>query len=256
MKRILLISLILLISVSIADANWRSKVREAGKLYEEGNYEESLVKYLEALDQEGDTTVIAFGLGNVLQAAEKFEDAGKSFKASLMNPDSTIRADALYNLGNALFGEQKYKEAAEAYKMALHLKPRQRDYLHNIELAEYLLQNQEEQQQQQQEQKQDNQNQDEEQEEQQDQQNQDQQQDQQQNEEQQQQEEEDQQQQRQQEQQEQEEQEQQQQQAQADTTLSKEDAERLLNALQMDEQQVLENIQKQQPTEGSTGKDW
>jgi len=257
MKRLTLVLIAVLLTATLADANWRAKVREANNLYEKGKYKDSLVDYLEALDQKGDTTVIAFGLGNVLQAAEKFEDAGNSFKTALMNPDTTSRADALYNLGNALFSQQKYDKAIEAYKMALHEKPRQMDYLHNIELAEHLLQKQQEQQQQQQQQNQQNKDQDQE-DYQQDQQNQKQQQDQQdqqQNQEQQQQEQEQDQQQQQGDQEEQKEQEQQQQQAQADTTLSKEDAERLLNALQADEQQVLENI-NQHPTEGTAGKDW
>lgn len=242
----LLILLLSLLVVNTSQASWRSKVRAGEKRYEKGQYEEALVEYLKALEQKGDTSIIQFGLGNVLQAKEKFEDAGKAFSGSLSDPDSGARADAFYNLGNALFGSRKYEEAVQSYKEALKLKPGQRDYLHNLELAYHLLENPPQQQQQQQNQK--------------DQKNQDQQQ--QENQEQKQKEQlpdslkqEQEKQQQQQDQQEQQQQEQQQQQAQTDT-LSKEDAERLLNALQTNEKQVQENLRKQPVVAGGKGKDW
>ncbi|MFH1861968.1 MAG: hypothetical protein ABH878_04065, partial [bacterium] len=47
-----------------------------------------------------------------------------------------------------------------------------------------------------------------------------------------------------------------QQQASADSTLSKEDAERLLNALQLNEKRVQENLRKRKAQETGGGKDW
>lgn len=251
MKRIFSIGLILCLGFTTAQASWRSKVRAGDKLYEEGHYDDALVKYLEALNDKGDSTLVSFELGNVYQAQEKFDDAGRSFLPSLTSPDSSLRANALYNLGNALFGQQKYQEAAEAYKSALKLQPRQIDYLHNLQLAEYLLKHQPPQQQQQQ-QNQQNKDKNQDQQKQNDQQNQQQKDQQQQNKEQQQQQKQPSEEEQQQEKQQQE----QQQMAQADTTLSKQDAERLLNALLSNEKQVLENLHPKQTGKGTAGKDW
>ncbi len=249
MKRIFAIIFLVALICSSAQATWRSKVRAGDKLYEKGQYDEALIKYLEALNEKGDSTLISFNLGNVFQAQEKFEDAGKSFLPALTSPDSALRAEALYNLGNALFGQEKYDEAVEAYKSALRLQPRQMDYLHNLQLAEYLKQRQQEQQQQQNQKQNQQQNKDQ----QQDQQQQDR--EQQKEQQQEQQEEQNQQEEQQQDQQTQEE-EQQPQQAQADSLMSPEDALRLLNALMSDEKQVQENLHRKQPVEGEVGKDW
>ena len=90
-RRKVIIILTLLLTVTTVHAGWRSKVRQADKLYEEGEYNEALIKYIEALEQSGDSTFVKFGVGNVFQAQEKFQEAGQSFQASLMNPDSLIR---------------------------------------------------------------------------------------------------------------------------------------------------------------------
>jgi tetratricopeptide (TPR) repeat protein len=240
MQRSITAALIILSCVGIADANWRAKARTGERLAEEGEYDEAIVKYLEALSANGDSTLIKFGLGNVFHAQEKFEEAGQTFQAALSSPDSLIRADALYNAGNALVGAGKYQEAVEAYKTALKHNPGQMDYLHNLELAQHLLENPPQQQSEKQKQDQDDSQQE--------------QQDQQQEQEERQQQD---QQQEEQNQQQQEQQEQQEQQAQPQPEqMSPEDAERLLNALQSDEREVQENLKKQQAGEAPRGKDW
>lgn len=248
MGRLLLYTFTLAFAASLAQASWRSSVRAGDKLYEEGKYDDALVEYLEALQQPGDTSRVAFGLGNILHAQEKFQEAGQAFQGALVSPDKDVRADALYNLGNALVGSQQYQEAVEAFKSALKQKPGQQDYLHNLELAQYLLENPPQQQQQQDqggEQDQDPQEQEQDQQGQQEQQEQEKQ-------------EQDQQSQQDQEQagdQEQDEQQRQQQPMQPEE-MSPEDAERLLNALQEDEKQVQENLHKQPVVGSGKGKDW
>lgn len=223
-----------------SQASWRGKVRSGDKLYEKEKYDDALVKYLEALGGKGDSTLIHFDLGNVFQKQEKFPEAGQSFQSSILARDSLTRADALYNLGNALVGAQKYPEAVKAYKSALNLHPEQRDYLHNLELALRLMKKPPEQQQKQDQQNQNKKDQNKDQQ-QQDQQKQDQQQ-------------KDQQQKEQPEQQNQ--QNQDQQQPQMAGAMSKEEAERLLNAIQTDEKQVQENLHKQAAVEAGVAKDW
>jgi len=223
-----MIAVMLFLTIPLASqASWRHQVRAGDRAYDKQKYDEAQVKYLEALGAKGDSTLIHFDLGNVYQSQEKFGEAGQAFQKSLLDPDSLARADALYNVGNALFGDQKYAEAAQAYKSALRMHPDQKDYLHNLELALRLLkqpppqkQNQPQNQDQKDQQKQDQQQQ-------QNQQKQDQQQQAEQNK-----------------------------QQMAAGQMSKEDAERLLNALQRDEKQVQENLRKQQGVETGIEKDW
>jgi Ca-activated chloride channel homolog len=269
MKRIILIILVLPLLVMPASATWRSKVRSGDKLLEQGKYDDALVKYLEALSQNGDTTHINYDIGNVLQGQEKFKEAGQAFLGTAAKRDSLGQADALYNLGNALFGEQKYQEAAGAYKSALKMKPAEQDYLHNLALAENLLKKQQQQQNKDnkdnkdsKDQKNQDKNQDK------DQQKKDQQKQDQQNKDQQKQDQQKQQEDKQKQQQDQQQQNPDSTQAQKQTQnpdssqaqqvgqLSKEEALRLLNAIQSDEKRVQENLHKQPVTEGGTAKDW
>jgi tetratricopeptide (TPR) repeat protein len=223
--------------------NWRSDVRAGDKAYEHQKYDEALVRYLEALSSKGDSALIRYDLGNVFHAQEKYDEAVKSFQSALSGADSLTRADALYNTGNALFGMQKYQEAAAAYKSALRLRPGQEDYLHNLQLALHLMKKQQQQQQNQSDRK--------ERKDQRDQQKQDQTQDQQKQQQ-------NQQQQNQQQEQQQEkepEQQNQPQMAQKDQ-MTREDAERLLNALQKDEKRIQENLHRQKAAEAGVKKDW
>jgi Ca-activated chloride channel homolog len=241
---------ILCLIMPASSASWRSNVRAGDKAYDKQQYDQALVKYLEALGAQGDSSLIHFDLGNVYQSQDKFPEAGAAFQKTLHSPDPLTRADALYNMGNALVGAEKYPEAAAAYKSALKLHPKQPDYLHNLQLAQALLKRQQQQQQQQQ-------NKDQNKKDQKDQKDQkkqqsDQQQDQNKSEQQKQQE----QQQQQKDQQNQNQEQQQQQMAQADSTMSRQDAERLLNALQYNEKQVQENLHRQAATDLGVDKDW
>ncbi len=246
LSRLLILSLVLLPAAS--HAAWRGKVRSGDKKYEQKKYDEALLKYLEALEGQGDSSLIHFDLGNVYQAQERFEEAGKSILKSLSvgdtlksAADSLRQAEGLYNLGNALFGAQKYTEAVQAYKTALQLHPAQKDYLYNLELALHQMKQPPQQQpDQQQQNKKDQQDQDSQQQQQQDQQ----------------QQQEEQQQEQQQQEQKQKEQEQLAQQQQQPGAMSKEDAEKLLNIIQTDEKKVQENLRQQQATEVGVAKDW
>lgn len=242
--RIIILTCAFLPAATLHADNWRSDVRAGDKAYEHQKYDEALVRYLEALNSKGDSALIRYDLGNVFHAQEKYDEAVKSFQGALSGADSLTRADALYNTGNALFGMQKYSEAAAAYKSALRLRPGQDDYLHNLQLALRLLKKQQQQPQNQQNQsdhkeQKDRQNQN--------------QQEKSQDEQQQQQEQNQQQEQPSQE--NETEQQNQPQTAQKDQ-LSREDAERLLNALLKDEKRIQENLHRQKAVETGVKKDW
>ena len=60
--------------------------------------------------------------------------------------DPALQAGACYNLGNAFFRQQKLQEAVEAYKKSLELKPDDIDAKINLELAQEMLKQQQQQQ--------------------------------------------------------------------------------------------------------------
>ena len=159
---------------------------------------------------------------------EKYSEAINQFNV-LANQQSNKedRAKIYHNLGNSLLQSEKYKESIEAYKNALRNNPSDMDTKYNLAYAQNLKQQQEQQQEQNQDQDQD-----------QDQQNQDQQ-------DQQNQQEQDQQEQQQDQEQQQQDQQEQQQPQQQEGKISKEDAQRLLEALANDEKKVQDKVKKE-----------
>lgn len=204
-------------------------IRKGNHYYSDQNYKEAEIEYRKSLDKNEASVPGRFNLGTSLYKQKNHQEAILSFDSVLNTyPDDKIRSQSYYNLGNSLLKFSMDSAGArtdalqgsiEAYKQSLRLNPGDSAARYNLAYAQRLLQQQ--QQQQQQNQGQDKQDQDQQQ---QDQQQQDQQQ---------------------QDQQQQDQQDQQQQQQQS-REISRQDAERMLEALKNDEKQTLEKLKQQQ----------
>jgi len=218
--------LLVLAVCSATAASPRTEVKQGNRLAQTGNAADALTHYKRALDQQGDSTVILYDIGNLMYGQGDYESARKFYGGSA-RPNASERelSETLYNLGNSFFQGQQYDKAVAAYVEALKRNPGDEQAKYNLELARLMLRQQQQQQQQQQDQN-EKQNKD--------QQQQKQQQDstQQQNQQEQQAQQQDQQ------------QTEQQSQPQYDRQMSKEEAERLLNALLQDEQNALKDAKK------------
>jgi tetratricopeptide (TPR) repeat protein len=195
-------------------------IRQGNRVYDKDKFPESEIYYRKALDKNKESGDAVFNSGDALYRQKKYEDAGKQFiESHRMNEDKDKKSSSLYNLGNSLLMADKLQESIEAYKNSLRLKPDNPEAKYNLAYAQDLLKEQQQQQQQQQQQNKDNKDQNKDQEKKddenknqdqeknsQDKQNNDQQQDQQQQ------------------------------------SISKEDAERLLNAIANDEKNVQEKV--------------
>lgn len=103
----------------------RSRVRRGNRAYERLDYDRAEERYREA-QQLSDTCFEAqFNLGDALYKQQRFDEAEKVFAA--LAADSTRssldRAHSYYNLGNSLFQQKKYQEALSAFKRSLRLNP-------------------------------------------------------------------------------------------------------------------------------------
>lgn len=243
-KQMKLIIFILFAASSVYSQSERSVINEGNRKYKENKFIDAEVNYRKSLEKNKDSHYGTFNLGDALYKQEKFEEAAEKFKiAATQETDKETRAKAFHNLGNSLLKSQKFPESIEAYKNSLKLNPKDVDTKYNLEYAKMMLQQQQQQQKQnqdKQDQKKDNQDQQQKQ----DQQKQDQ-------------EKKDQQKQEQQEQEQQKQEEQKQQQAkQQEQKISKEDAERMLEALKNEEKDVQKKLKKKAPARISIEKDW
>lgn len=127
----------------------RAETREGNRLYEEGRYAEAHAKYLEALLEAPDSPIIRFNDGNALYQGQDYESALESFRAAVESGDPQLAAAAWYNLGNTLYRQGALPESLEAFKQALRADPADVDAKHNLERVLEQMQQQQEQQQQQ-----------------------------------------------------------------------------------------------------------
>ena len=207
----------------------RRKIIEGNKLFVQEKYDEALNKYQDAQVQDPESPLLKFNVGDAQYKKQKFEDAAKEFEASLNNDDVMMQSQGYYNIGNSLYRIGKLPESILAYKKALELNPDDEDAKYNLEFVRKQLkdksqpqqQDQQQQQQQQQEQQQQQQNQDQQKEKEQEQ-----------------------------------EQQQQQEQQMQPEDMSKEDAERILEALKEDKEEMKDARKEKISGQATVLKDW
>ena len=125
----------------------RATVEEANRLYAEGRYAEAHEMYLEALRQDPGSPLIRFNEGNALYQTQEFERALEAYRDALESGDSALAPGAWYNLGNSLFRQQQLDASLEAYKQALRIDPGDTDAKHNLERVLEQMEEQDQQQQ-------------------------------------------------------------------------------------------------------------
>jgi tetratricopeptide (TPR) repeat protein len=223
-------------------------IRSGNDYYEEQDFEKARQSYLKGVEANADSYGAAFNLGDALYKSGQYEEATKHFESLVQkSQNSEQKAESYHNLGNALLETQKYQESVEAYKNALRNNPADEATRYNLAYAQQKLKEQEQQQQNQDEQNEDQQNEDQQDQDQQDQ-----------NKDQQNQDEQNEDQKKQDQQQQNQEGENKEQQAPEPQGISKEDAERLLEALQNQEQELQEELKKKKAKSKASKveKDW
>lgn len=147
--------MLLVISLSAAAQSERSLVRQGNSAYKKAEYADAEIHYRKALDVNREMHEGMFNLGDALYRQGRFTEAADQFRAAATRiDDPIIKAQAFHNLGNALLQAQKVAESIDAYKEALKLNPRDMDTKYNLEYARMLLNRQQQQNQNQKEDKQ------------------------------------------------------------------------------------------------------
>jgi len=150
-----------LITVSSGLAQSDKKlIREGNKSYDNKKYSDAEVSYKKSLGKNQKSYEANFNLGDAYYKQGKYDEAAKQFELlKSETKDKKTEAAALHNLGNTLLKNKKYQESIDAYKQALKLNPNDEDTRYNLAYAQAMLK-QEQQRQQQQQQNQDKNNKD------------------------------------------------------------------------------------------------
>lgn len=107
MKKAILIAWVIcfLTIPCLAGIRPKKEVKKGNLLYNNGEFNEALKQYEEAILKDPDSDVVNFNIGAALYKTEDYKAAMRHFEKSLVTEEKSLGARADYNLGNA---EYKY----------------------------------------------------------------------------------------------------------------------------------------------------
>jgi len=107
-------------TVPFSSSPEKNDVRTGNDAFKKGNYADAEAEYKKALDKKNNMPEAGFNLGDAVYKQKRFEEAEKQFQLIAQNnTNPTLKAKAYHNLGNTFLEQQKWKEAVDAYKNAL-----------------------------------------------------------------------------------------------------------------------------------------
>ena len=144
MKNTLFILSLLMCITSFAQ-NKKSFLRNGNELYTDSSYNDAEIQYRRSLEKDQDYFNASFNLADAVYKQERYEESSALFDALTDNaPTENDLAKVYHNLGNSLTQEQKLEEAIEAYKNALRINPNDAETRHNLALSKKQNQQQQE----------------------------------------------------------------------------------------------------------------
>lgn len=143
-----LVCSILLFSLNSFAQSSEKLIHEGNKQYEQKKFNEAEINYRKSLNTKENEFIGNYNLGNTYYQQGKYEEAKQQFEiaAGSKEPDKKELSSNYHNLGNALLKNNKYEESIEAYKQSLKLNPSDNDTRYNLAYAKSKLQQQQQQQ--------------------------------------------------------------------------------------------------------------
>ncbi|MFN2394471.1 MAG: tetratricopeptide repeat protein [Bacteroidales bacterium] len=129
--------------------NVNPDLRKGNRDYKNENYSDAEMNYRKALEEEPGNIKALYNLANSLYKQGRYDEATNILEGIAQSDIAdSRRADVYHNLGNALLGNQQISEGIDAYKNSLRIRPDDNDTRFNLATAMKMLQEQEQQQQQ------------------------------------------------------------------------------------------------------------
>ncbi len=97
------------------------KNEEGIRLYNEQSYDEAISKFADAQLELPKSDSLEFNIANTHYKGGKLPEAEKAYESALRSKDITLKAKANYNMGNTLFKQGKLNEALGFYKKAIEV---------------------------------------------------------------------------------------------------------------------------------------
>ena len=149
-RNILFVGLLLFFGVSLFGQNDKKYIREGNKEFANENFEKSELSYRKAVELAKAPFKASFNVGDALYKQEKYDEAAKQFEhLSESDIEKAAKGAMYHNLGNSMLQSNKLEESIEAYKDALRNNPNDLETKYNLAFAQDKLKEQQQEQQQQ-----------------------------------------------------------------------------------------------------------
>ena len=144
MNKAFYISIFLIVCTILVNAQAEKVLLSNGNTeYQEGNFEAAAELYNQSIAESPGFEQAAFNLGDAMFRQEKYEEAVNQFQSLSRNASTDeLKSKAFHNLGNSLMQTQKLEESVEAYKQSLRLNSTDEDTRYNLSVAQKMLQKQ------------------------------------------------------------------------------------------------------------------
>ncbi len=155
-------TMLFFVSLTLLNAQaTRGLVNDGVDEYEENKFAEAEVNFKKGIEADVENFESRFNLGDAIYKQGRFEEALEEFKNSMplaLNDES--KSSIFHNIGNTLLKSQKLQESIGAYREALKLNPNDMETKYNLSYAIKQMQNQQDNKQDQENQDKNDQNQD------------------------------------------------------------------------------------------------
>lgn len=142
---VLFIGMLCLFSLNTLAQKERKFIRKGNGMFEGNKYENSEVEYRKALDKKINSYEAGFNLGDALYKQKKYDEALKQYQAlTVTEQDPEKLGNVYHNIGNTLLMNRKIDESIEAYKESLRNFPNSKETKYNLEYARRMKQKEDE----------------------------------------------------------------------------------------------------------------
>ncbi len=120
----------------------RTLIRNGNSSYQNNNFDKAELNYRKALVINPKSKSANYNLGNTLYSQQKFQESQEYYEKSIdKNDDKLSRARVYHNIGNTCFKSNQLEQAILAYENALKLNPSDVETKYNLAMAKKQQQN-------------------------------------------------------------------------------------------------------------------
>jgi len=125
-----------------------SLLRQGNRKFESGEYKQAEKDYRKALELNKESVKGQFNLGTAVYKNNNYEEATKIYNnLAEKKSDRDVQAKVFHNLGNSYLQSKEYEKSIESYKNSLMNDPKNVNTKYNLEYAKMMLKKQQQQQQ-------------------------------------------------------------------------------------------------------------